>query len=153
VERSGSIVLQGAPEEVFPLFGPDREREWAAGWEPEPVYPEVVRAQEGAVFRTTHGGGEAVWVVSVYDVERRVVEYTNFRNENRVTRVRVSVEAAPERKGWSVARVRYELTALSEGGAQYLAHFTEAHYHEMMKEWEEAINACLSGSARQDSDN
>ena len=31
VERSGTITLQGAPDAVFPLFGPDREREWAEG--------------------------------------------------------------------------------------------------------------------------
>jgi hypothetical protein len=147
VERSGTITLQGVPNVVFPLFGPDREREWAEGWEPEPVYPPAVEAREGAVFRTRHGGAEAVWVVSRHDAEGRFVEYTTFRRDDRVTRIRVSVDPDPGHEGWSVARVTYALTALSEQGAHHLAHFTEAHYREMMGEWEQAINGILVGGA------
>ena len=146
VERRGTISLRGAPDVVFPLFGPDREREWAEGWEPEPLYPGDVRAKEGAVFRTRHGGGEAVWVVNRYDAQGRVVEYTTFRHEERVTRIRVSVEADPERDGWSVAQVTYALTALSDRGAHHLAQFSEGHYGEMMAEWEQAINGALASS-------
>lgn len=144
VERSGTIGLRGEPDVVFPLFGPDREREWAEGWEPEALYPEVVAAREGTVFSTRHGGAEAVWVVNRYDEVERVVEYTTFRHEERVTRIRASVEEDVEREGWSVARVTYAVTALSERGVHMLEHFSEGNYDEMMKEWERAINHKLA---------
>lgn len=146
VERGGVIRLQGEANEVFPLFGPDREREWAVGWSPEPVFPGEVTAVAGAVFRTRHGG-EAVWVVNRYDEGARVAEYTNFRNDDRVTRVRVVVEGDPDRAGWSVARVTYAICALSARGEQFLLHFTEEHYGGMMDEWEAAINKALAQSA------
>ncbi len=146
VERSGTITLHGAPDEVFPLFGPEREREWAEGWEPEAVYPAVVAAQEGAVFLTRHGG-DAVWVVNRYDESARVVAYTNFRHENRVTRVLVAVEGS-RHEGRSSAHVTYAITALSEKGAQYIAHLTEEHYQSMMVEWETSINDLLSRKSK-----
>lgn len=142
VERTATIKLRGAPDAVFPLFGPDREREWAAQWEPEAIYPERVVAEEGAVFRTRHGG-EAIWVVNRYNERKRVVEYTNFRHENRVTCIRISVSGDPDNADWSVASVTYSLTALSENGAQIVAHMSESHYEVMMEEWEREINAIL----------
>ncbi|MEO5953760.1 MAG: hypothetical protein ABIQ44_14955 [Chloroflexia bacterium] len=152
VEHTGTIALRAAPDKVFPLFGHDREREWADDWTPEPVYPDVVVAQEGAVFRTRHGG-DAVWVVNRYDASTSNVAYTNFRHEDRVTRIWISVDDDPERKGWSVANVTYAITALSEKGAHYIAHFDEAHYQAMMQEWEEDINASLSKASYLNLDN
>ncbi len=146
VERSGSIRLHSAPDTVFPLFGPDREREWAEGWEPEAVWPGAVMAQEGAVFRTQHGAMEAVWVVSRFDAGERVVEYTTFRHEDRVTRITIQVEADAGHEGWSVAQVTYALTALSGRGAIHMSHFSDEHYREIMQEWERDINAVLARS-------
>jgi hypothetical protein len=90
-------------------------------------------------------GGEAIWVVSRYDPQERKVEYTTFRNDDRVTRIRVSVEPSPDYEDRSIARVSYALTALSEEGAHHLARFTEANFREMLNEWEQAINSRLSG--------
>jgi hypothetical protein len=38
-ERSFVIHLDAAPNEVFPLFDPGGEREWAPGWDPKMVFP------------------------------------------------------------------------------------------------------------------
>lgn len=40
ISRTSTITLNGPLGEVFPLFGPVREKEWAAGWEPRVLYSE-----------------------------------------------------------------------------------------------------------------
>src|SRR5689334_10777405 len=54
VERTEEFEVAAPADVVFPLFGPDRESDWASDWRPEPVYPVEVKAVEGAVFRTSH---------------------------------------------------------------------------------------------------
>ena len=35
LSRTGVITLNASLDQVFPLFGPMREMEWAEGWQPE----------------------------------------------------------------------------------------------------------------------
>ena len=139
VERSAGFDLAVRPEEAFPLFGPDRESDWASDWHPEPIYPPEIRAEEGAVFKTSHSG-DATWMVSRYDLEHRRVEYTTFRPNDRVGRIVVEVS---EREGGSHVEVTYLFTALSVQGLQHNAHFTEGHYREMIAHWKRAIDYFL----------
>jgi len=140
VERSAEFVLAAQPDEVFPLFGPDRESDWASDWRPEPVYPHEIRAEEGAVFKTSHSG-DATWVMSRYDPAHRRVEYTTFRPDDRVGRIVVQVSG---RENGSRVEVTYAFTALSEQGKGHNAHFTEEHYREMIAHWKRAINYYLA---------
>lgn len=141
-ERTGTLSLHGTPDEVFPLFGPGREREWAHDWAPEAIYPSHIAAIPGSVFRTYHGG-EAIWVMNAYDEDARIVSYTNFRTGDRVTQIRVAVEPDPLHEARSLAHIRYAIVALSELGTRYIAHFNDAHYAAMMREWENEINVLL----------
>jgi hypothetical protein len=136
VTRSAGFDLEASPDEAFVLFGPDREGDWAWGWLPEPVYPSEIRAERGAVFKTSQHGEEVVWVISRYDPEQCHIEYTTFRHADRVGTVSVQVRA---REGGSQVEVTYIFTALSEQGKRHIAHFTEEHYREMMADWQEAI--------------
>jgi hypothetical protein len=140
MERTEEFEVNAPADEVFPLFGPDRESDWASDWRPEPVYPVEVKAVEGAVFRTSHSG-EAVWVVSRFDGAQRRVEYTTFRPDDRVGRIIVSVSEEGE---GSRVRVTYAFTALSEQGMRHITHFTEEHYREMIAHWKRAIDGFLS---------
>jgi hypothetical protein len=139
VERSAEFDLSAPPDEVFPLFGPDRESDWASDWRPEPIYPPEIGAEEGAVFKTSHSG-EAIWVMSRYDPALRKIEYTTFRPGDRVGRIRIEVGG---RENASHVRVTYAFTALSEQGKQHISHFTEEHYKEMMAHWQRAIEHFL----------
>jgi hypothetical protein len=140
VTRSAAFDLEASPSEAFVLFGPDREGDWAWGWQPEPVYPAEIRAEEGAVFRTKQHGEEVVWVVSRYDLNRNHVEYTTFRHADRVGLVSVVVSA---QEGGSQVKVTYTFTALSEQGRRFIAQFTEEKYERMMADWERAIRHFL----------
>ncbi len=135
VVRVASFDLAAPVEQVFPLFGPDRERDWAWGWQPEPVDPSRISAEEGAVFKTTHHGDEAVWVVSRYDPEIGRVEYVTFRHDDRLGVIAIQVSALGD---GSHVQVTYAFTALSEKGERHIAHFTEEYYHNMMAEWQQA---------------
>jgi hypothetical protein len=143
VTRSAVFDLEVSPDEAFPLFGPDREGDWARGWLPEPVYPAEIRAEAGAIFRTKQHGEEVVWVVSRYDLKRHHVEYTTFRHADRVGLVSVEVSG---REGGSQVNVTYTFTALSEQGRRFIAHFTEEQYERMMADWERAIRHFLETS-------
>ena len=139
VERTEEFEVAAPMDEVFPLFGPDREGDWASDWRPEPVYPVEVTAVEGAVFRTSHSG-EAVWVVSRFDGAQRRVEYTTFRPDDRVGRIIVTVSEEGQE---SLVQVTYAFTALSESGRRHVAEFTEVHYREMIAHWKRAIDEFL----------
>ncbi len=136
VTRTAAFELDARPDEVFPLFGPDREGDWVWGWQPEPVYPAVIGVEEGAVFKTNQHGEEVVWMISRYDPEQRRIEYTTFRYADRVGRVSIVVS---EMAGGTHVEVTYAFTALSEQGKRHIAQFTAQHYAEIMAEWQEAI--------------
>lgn len=54
VQRSHTIVLNGVPEVVFPLFTPAGEKLWVDDWDPVYLYPASGETQEGMVFSTGH---------------------------------------------------------------------------------------------------
>ena len=141
VVRTASFDLAARREDVFPLFGPDREREWAWGWRPEPVDPQQIVAEEGAVFKTSHHGDRAVWVVSRYDPQAGEVEYVTFRHDDRLGVIFIQVTDAEG--GGSHVDVTYSFTALSERGVRHIAHFTEEYYRTMMDNWQKAIDYFL----------
>ncbi len=139
VTRSGGFDLPSPAYVVFPLFGYDRESDWAQGWRPQPVYPDELRAEDGAVFKTDQNGDVAVWVMTRHELERGIVEYITFRNDDRIGRVMVQVGEGPEGPHGAHVEVTYNFTALSEQGRQHIAHFTEKHYRQMLAHWRQAI--------------
>ena len=53
VERNGIVPMRLPAGEAFPLFQPEGERRWVAGWEPRYVHPAEPAVGEGVVFQTT----------------------------------------------------------------------------------------------------
>jgi hypothetical protein len=134
-----------APADVaFPLFGPVRESEWAPEWAPAWIYPSAPRqSSDGAVFTTTLRAGVATWVMTRYDMEKRTVEYVNFISGHRVTEISITVQ--PDTAATSIARVFYRVTALSQEGSAFVAHFVKEFPGER-PHWEKAINDSISKS-------
>lgn len=144
--RTGTILLEGRPEKVFPLFEPVGEKHWAAGWEPHFVYPASEVAQEGAVFMTRYpDAGTATWTITRYEPEEFRVEYVRVVPGWHVGKVAVKCES--EEGGRTKAQVTYSYTALSEEGNAFIERFTAEHYGEMMASWEKAINDYLRNGA------
>jgi hypothetical protein len=143
VERSATLRLAADPDSALPLFSPEGEREWVAGWEPEPLHaPDGSLARAGAVFRTRAGGEETLWLVLAYDPAARRAAYARLTPGSRLGTVEVALESAP---GGTLVRVTYRLTALSESGAATLAALTPEAFAQTIAGWERDLAACLPG--------
>ena len=142
ITRTHIIQLSASPSRVFPLFEPIGEKYWAAGWEPDMVYPESGVAEEGAVFTTQHPDeAKTIWVIVKYDPKRFQIEYARITPDSRVAKIDIRCE--DNSAGTTQAYVSYTFTALTEQGNTYIDGFTEEHYQKWMASWETAINYYL----------
>jgi hypothetical protein len=136
------LHLNASADAAFPLFGPVRESEWAPEWSPVWIYPSApLQSADGAVFTTTHHAGVATWVMTVYDTDKRIVEYVNFIPGRRVTQISITVR--PDTAATSIARVSYRVTALSQEGGVFVAHFAK-NFPGEGPHWQKAVNDSIS---------
>jgi hypothetical protein len=145
VVHAATIHLSGSLEQVFPLFTPLGEKQWAEGWDPQVIYPESGQPEIGAVFTTQHhdgGKGEtATWIVVDYAPEQGRIAYARVAPTSHAALLTVQCAKVPD--GSTSANVSYSLTALGEAGNAFLAHLDEAHYRQWMSSWQDAINHYL----------
>lgn len=87
------------------------------------------------------------WIVTDYRPAQGRISYARLVSDSNIGLVDVS--CAPAKGGTDVA-VRYTLTAVSEEGQAFVAHFmTDEHYTQMIEEWRVATSKVLrSGAAR-----
>lgn len=125
-------------EEAFQLFTPRGEREWAAGWEPAFPAPTSDDSEPGTVFETDAHGHRGTWVVTDRVWGRRIA-YAQVIPGDRAGSITVTLH---ETESGSEVEVAYELTPLSEAGANHVRQFADG-YGDYLHSWEEAIAACL----------
>ncbi|MEW6364880.1 MAG: hypothetical protein AB1714_09600 [Acidobacteriota bacterium] len=142
LSRSFLLSLAAPPEIVFPLFGPEGEKQWVDGWNPEFVRCEGGCNGEGTIFRTRDGDQQTIWFVRHFDAEKGFAEMILVNPENRLTLLRIEVEGGAP--GRSVARVSYEWTALTESGSRAVEMHAGELFHQYMKLWEAAMNHYLT---------
>lgn len=140
--RSATIQLNSSVEKVFPLFGALRERDWAAGWNPEIIFSESGEMEEHMIFKTPATFSDAdsyLWMVSKY-------EPTNYRVEYMVSTAQriwfITVQCRPSGEG-TAATVTYGYTGLTEKGNNLNKVAIEKMFANDLKDWEEAINFYL----------
>jgi hypothetical protein len=146
VSHSATIALKGPVDKVFPLFGPVREAEWAAGWSPQLVYPTGSEIAEGMVFKTVGETGETFWVIIRYDPEQLTVAYANVTPGYMINRILIRCAATED--GRTAATVTYWHVALSEQGNDFIRHMDESVYAAKMKHWRQAIDYRLETGKR-----
>ena len=134
IELAGSFTLPMAPAEAFPLFSPIGEKRWVPGWDPELVHPPGVEWERGLIFRTREERGDAIWVVTALDRERREVEYHRVEAGRYVARVQVRCPAAPA--GGTDVHVTYTFVGLSDVGNGDIAAMSREAYVEKMQRWQ-----------------
>ena len=141
ISKTSIITLNAPLREVFPLFGPIREREWTADWNPQLIFSITDLVEEHMVFRTQSPQGhepDFTWIISRYGLDESFIEYTVF---------------APERLCWitiqcrediteniTEAEITYTYTGLTEHGNAINARALDAMYHQDLKDWEVSIN-------------
>jgi hypothetical protein len=137
VERTGTLRVDRPLAQAFPLFSPEGERRWVAGWEPRYLHPRDVPSDApGTVFRTRHGGEDTEWLVLRYSAAEGVAEYLRVTPGSRMGTVTVR---ATERDGRTDVEVTYRLTSLSAAGTRTLEQMTAESYAAMLGEWERLI--------------
>ena len=131
--------LEAPVARVFPLFTALGEKVWAQGWEPELLSGHEER---GSVFRTTHGGHEATWIVVAYLPSQGHVSYARLVQGSNMGLVDVQCSAASG--GGTEVSVRYTLTGLNAQGQLFVEEFLDpVHYGHMIEQWREAISKAL----------
>jgi len=145
ISRTGTIRLYAPPETIFPLFTPEEEKKWAAGWEFAPVYPGDGQVEENFIFTTRthdhHHQGQAIWIVSHYDPAACRIAYYRIEPGDKVGHIQIDCRAGDG--GQTLATVTYIYTGLAQAGNRFIEGFTAAHYQEFIGFWEQAINHYL----------
>ena len=137
IDRAGMVAVALPFAEAVPLFTPEGERPWVAGWDPCYVHPVDPSAGEGVVFQTTNKGNKtATWVQTRYEPATGAASYVYVIPGHHTGMVDVRV--TPDGEERSRASVRYRMTSLSCDADGFVRAFGEA-YEDEMADWAEAI--------------
>ena len=143
VSKTATISLNGTIETIFPLFGAFEERNWAKGWNPVLIYPEIEIIEEGTTFKTkVKEKGELgfIWIVTKYDPEKYGIQYL-VTTENRFWTITITCH--PLADGKTSARVNYTYTGLNESGNMINKKAIQEMFRYDLKDWENEINEYL----------
>ena len=141
-EKTFEFVANAPMEIAAPLFGADKERVWANGWNPEFVWPALdapQKDQQGMVFTVPHGHSNAVWLNSQFDLAAGRVQYAYVIPGTMATLITLTL--TPRQNGTHV-KVQYDRTALATD-ANPLVEKMAAADAVAGPEWQQQINAYL----------
>lgn len=142
ISQTASFEVNGRISEVFPLFGPVREAEWAPGWNPEIIYSNSSEVEEHMIFRTL-GKNEKepwfLWTLSKFNPEQYLLEYTVTTSE-RIWFIHVQCDSQHEK---TRATVTYTYTSLTELGAELNRKALREMFSQNLEDWGMAINYYL----------
>jgi hypothetical protein len=139
---SFDLVVHLPLAQTAPLFGPEGERAWAGKhWNPEFIYPQPARDQEGAVFSIHHGPYTATWVCTVFDLDARHFQYVYFLPGLMVTTVDVRFMA--KNADATTVNVNYTRTAIAPEGNPHVAALSDGD-RSAGAEWQQAIDEYIS---------
>jgi hypothetical protein len=135
-----SLVANAPFEIAWPLFGADKERAWAPGWQPVFLWPEKAFDQEGMVFKIRHGNQNAVWVNTAFDYLAGRIQYVYVIPDVVVTLITLKLMPLGDS---TTIDVVYERTALLVK-ANDLVEQMAARDRVADVEWSRQINGHLS---------
>jgi uncharacterized DUF497 family protein len=147
IQKSATITVKTSIDRAFPLFGPVREKEWAAGWEPQIIYSTHPEWEEHMIFTTAgkHSHEDRyVWVVSQFRPNEYFIEYT-VSTAQRIWFI--SVRCAPDSENTKVS-VTYTYTGLTEEGNQLNKSALSRMFAHDLRDWEEEINQYLASGKK-----
>ncbi len=143
ISKSATIVVNAKIEDVFPLFGPIREKDWAEGWDPEILYSTTNLVERHMIFRTKPSNDVEdyfIWVITTFKPDQHKIEYT-VSTKNRIWFINVSCTAIQSK---TRAEISYTFTSLNEMGWQLSKEALQKMYANDLKDWEEALNFYLA---------
>lgn len=138
------FMANGPMEQVAPLFGADKERVWAAEWDPQFLFPSPGTDKEGMVFTTDRHQGHAVWVNTELDVRNGRVQYVYVVPDAMATLITLRLTPAGDK---THVAVTYERTALSSDADMRVRQMADGD-RGSGPEWEKAVNGYLERARR-----
>ncbi len=140
-----SFTVDASFEQVVPLFGANEERKWAHDWNPQFVYPNPARDQQGMVFTVAHGDNSSVWINTALDLNAGHIQYTYVLNDAMATLIDIhATRQGAQKTGVTVV---YERTALIPEANEHVQHFAKGD-EGAGKEWSDAMNAYFAKSGK-----
>jgi hypothetical protein len=134
-----TFIADTTVEAAWPLFGAEKERAWAPGWDPAFIWPAIANDQQGMVFRIAHGGKSAVWVNTRLDALEHRAQYVYFIPE--VVATIIDLKLTPSGPSTRVD-VIYQRTALTPSANATVSNMAAAD-RVAGAEWEQQINSYL----------
>lgn len=138
------FTAQAPMEQVAPLFGAEKERVWAPGWDPHFIHPLPASDEQGMVFAVAHGHLKSVWVNTEFDPKSGRIQYVYVIPDALVTVITLKLSPGGNQTG---IEVEYERTALSAEADAHVRHLAEQD-RASGPDWEKQVNGYLQKGAR-----
>jgi hypothetical protein len=126
-------------EQVAQLFGAEKERVWAPGWDPHFIHPVPASDEQGMVFAVAHGHLKSVWVNTEFDPKSGRIQYVYVIPDALVTMI--TIRLTPEGNQTRI-EVEYDRTALSAEADAHVRHLAEQD-RASGPDWEKQVNGYL----------
>ncbi|MGB7846081.1 MAG: hypothetical protein WBL63_10725 [Candidatus Acidiferrum sp.] len=143
-EEKFAFTAQGPMNEVAPLFGADKERLWAPGWNPQFIHPLPATDQQGMVFTVAHDHLNAAWVNTEFDTRNGRMQYAYVIPDTLVTVITLQLTPLGNQTRVEVA---YDRTALSAEAQAHVRHMAEGD-RKAGPEWEKQVNEYLERASK-----
>lgn len=134
-------VIEGAIEQIFPLYCPVKELLWTESWNPKIVYSNSGWVEKNAIFTSKDSERTATWYVATYDIEKGLVEMIKLVPDYTVSKLEINVTTITEDN--SRVFITYGITSISDAGNDMLRNFTKENFDIAMQAWEKAMNHYL----------
>jgi hypothetical protein len=138
-EERFAFTARAPMEEVAPLFGADKERVWAPGWNPQFVHPLPAADEPGMVFTVAHDHLKAAWVNTEFDTKNGRMQYVYVIPDAMVAVI--TLQLRPQGNTTQV-EVEYDRTALSVEADAHVRHMAEGD-RTSGPDWEKRVNGYL----------
>lgn len=138
-EEKFVFTARAPMDEVAPLFGADKERVWAQGWNPQFVHPMPAADQQGMVFTVAHEHLKAAWVNTEFDLKNGRAQYVYVIPDALVTVI--TLQLTPEGNQTRVT-VQYDRTSLSAETDAHVRHLADGD-RTSGPDWEKKVNGYL----------
>jgi len=138
-EEKFAFTARAPMEEVMPLFGADKERVWAHGWNPQFIHPLPAADEPGMVFTVAHDHLKAAWVNTEFDAKKGRIQYVYVIPDALVTVI--TLQLTPQGNQTQV-EVEYDRTALSAEADAHVRHMAEGD-RTSGSDWAKQVNGYL----------
>ncbi len=136
-------LISAAPEVVFPLLCPVREKEWLEGWDYMMVYSKSGLIENGCVFYSPHHGSQqTIWSVTEHDKAKYRIEFVRFTPGEETVKIRIRLHETE--KGKTTIDISYEYTALNDAKIKWFREGLDESFQKSMIWWENALNYYIS---------